>query len=78
MYYMSSKTVTRSIRLDEATNAAIEAQAAASGRTVSEFIRWAVEEATLRDVRAAGHQRAFEILASLPQTSDDEREEMWA
>jgi predicted transcriptional regulator len=76
---MSEKTVTRSVRLDEETNTNLESLAAAASMTVSEYIRWAIAELTVRDVRVADRRRALAALAKLPvpEHPDKEREEMW-
>ena len=79
MYYVTSKTVTRSVRLDEETNTNLESLAAAAEMSVSGYIRWAIAELSQRDSRAAGRRRALASLANLPQPKDPnaEREEMW-
>jgi hypothetical protein len=75
---MTGKTVTRSVRLDEQTNADLELLAAAAGMTVSEYIRWAVNELAVRDVRVRSRRRALTLLATLPLPSDPDaqRDEM--
>jgi hypothetical protein len=76
---MPEKTVTRSVRLDDETNANLESLAAAADMTVSEYIRWAIGEMTERDRRISGRRRALVTLAKLPAPTspDGEREEMW-
>ncbi len=76
---MSTKSVTRSVRFDAATDAELEQLARAAGMTVSEYIRAAVAEVAARASRIAGHRRAVELFASLPQLDDPDqaRNEMW-
>ena len=76
---MTAKTVTRSIRFDEATNAELEALANAAGKSVSEYVRDVIAEVAARESRIAAHARAMTIFASLPQIHDPDkaREEMW-
>jgi predicted transcriptional regulator len=76
---MTAKTVTRSIRFDEATNAELAALALAAGKSVSEYVRDVIAEVAARESRIAAHQRAMSIFASLPQIDDPDtaREEMW-
>jgi predicted transcriptional regulator len=77
--YMTAKTVTRSIRFDEATNAELEALAGAAGKSVSEYIRDVIAEVAARESRVAAHKRAMAIFASLPPADDPDsaRDEMW-
>lgn len=79
MSYVNVKSVTRSIRFDEQTNARLEELAAASGQSVSEYIRWVVNDFAERESRVEGHKRAMEIFATLPQLDDPDatRNEMW-
>jgi predicted transcriptional regulator len=76
---MDVKSVTRSIRLDEATNARLEELAASARKTVSEYIRWAINDFAQREIRADAHRRAMDIFATLPQLEDPDavRNEMW-
>lgn len=76
---MSAKTVTRSIRFDEATNAVLEGLARAAGTSVSEFVRDVIAEVAARESRLAAHKRAMTIFASLPQVDNPDavREDMW-
>ena len=76
---MSEKTITRSVRLDEVTNANLESLANAAGMTVSEYIRWAIAELSLREARVAGRRRALVVLSTLPSSEDPdaERDEIW-
>lgn len=79
MSYVNVKSVTRSIRFDEQTNARLEELAAASGQSVSEYIRWVVNDFAERESRVEAHKRAMEIFATLPQLDDPDatRNEMW-
>jgi hypothetical protein len=79
VYYMPGKVLTRSVRLDEETNTTLEAQAAAAGLTVSEYLRWAIAELAARDHRVKGRRQALATLASLPAPDDPdaERAAMW-
>ena len=76
---MGVKSVTRSIRLDEATNARLEELAASSGKSVSEYVRWAINDSAQRENRAKAHRRAMDIFATLPRIDDSDaaRNEMW-
>jgi predicted transcriptional regulator len=76
---MTAKTVTRSIRFDEATNAELEALAKAANKSVSEYVRDVIAEVAARESRVAAHKRAMTIFASLPQVDDPDtaRDEMW-
>lgn len=76
---MVAKTVTRSIRFDEQTNAELEALAGAAGKSVSEYVRDVIAEVAARESRVAAHKRAMTIFAALPQIEDLDkaREEMW-
>ena len=76
---MSTKSVTRSIRLDPETNFRLEALARAAHKTVSEYIRWVVADAAARESRVVGHRRAIALLAELPEVDDPDaaRSAMW-
>jgi predicted transcriptional regulator len=76
---MTAKTVTRSIRFDEATNAELEALAKTAGKSVSEYVRDVIAEVAARESRVAAHKRAMAIFASLPHADDPDtaRDEMW-
>jgi predicted transcriptional regulator len=73
---MSTKTVTRSVRIDQELDDRIERLAADRGVTVSAFIRTALAEIDDRDERRRKLERAMSVAAQLPEV-DLERDEMW-
>jgi Arc/MetJ-type ribon-helix-helix transcriptional regulator len=73
---MSTKTVTRSVRIDQELDDRIERLAADRGVTVSAFIRTALTEIDDRDERRRKLERAMSVAAQLPEV-DLERDEMW-
>ena len=79
MSHMAGKTITRSVRLDEETNAELEALALAAHMSVSEYIRWALAEVAAKETRLAAHRRSMALFASLPQLGDPDasRREAW-
>lgn len=76
LYDMSSKIVTRSVRLEADADQRLERLAAERGITVSAFIRETLADVTERAERRRRLERALELAAQLPEF-DDDRHEMW-
>jgi predicted DNA-binding protein len=76
LYDMSTKIVTRSVRLEADANQQLERLAAERGMTVSAFIRETLADVTERAERRRRLERALELAAQLPEL-DDDRNEMW-
>jgi predicted DNA-binding ribbon-helix-helix protein len=77
MSYMTTKSVTRSIRIDADFDDQLEALAAKRGMTVSAFIRATVAEVAERDARHRRLAAALTIASDLPDVSAEGRAEMW-
>jgi Arc/MetJ-type ribon-helix-helix transcriptional regulator len=73
---VGGKIVTRSIRLEEEFDAALERLAAEQGISVSAYIRAALTDITQRDIRRKRLEAALLVAAQLPDVTVD-RDAMW-